>query len=96
MSPAAEVAADQVVAGPFPVFDWAALVVLVRVGAAQLGAVRLEAGRLQSERFLEAVLEVVAPAQDCHSPRNKGLVCRRGWCIHTPWVPIFRSRVLSV
>lgn len=80
---AVKVAAYQVVA---PVFDWAA--------AAQLGAaVRLEAGRLHSERLLEAVLEVVAPAQGCHNLRNKGLFCRRGCSIQRPWVPInFVSR----
>lgn len=83
--------ADQVVARALPVFDdyaaAAAQVVEVGGGAAQLGAVRLEAGRLHSERFLEAVLEVVAPAQGYHSLRNKGLCCRRGLCIQTPRVP---------
>lgn len=95
----AEFAADQVVARTFLVFDGAAralVVVKVGVGAAQLGAVRLEAGRLHSERFLEAVLEVVAPAQGCRSLRNKGLCCRRGCSIQTPWVPIFRSRFISL
>lgn len=74
----------------FPVSDHAAQI----VGAAQLVVVRLEAG-LHSELFLEAVLEVAAPAQGCHSLRNKGLCCRRCLCIQTPWLPIFRQGLLA-
>lgn len=49
---------------------------------------------LHSERFLEAVLEKAAPVPGCHRLRNKGLCCRRGLCIQTPWVPIFRQTLL--
>lgn len=73
--------AQAFVARAFPVFDYAAQV----VG---------EAG-LHSGRFLEAFWEKAAPAPGCHSLRNKGLCCRRGLCIQTPWVPIFRSNFIS-
>lgn len=46
---------------------------------------------------MEAVLEVVAPAQGCHSLRSKGLCCSRGLYIQTPRVPrhVFRSRLIT-
>lgn len=96
----AAVAVDQVVGrqGEFPVFDsyywaWAAA---AAAAAAQLEEEEAGLFYLHSEHFLEAVLEQVAPAQGCHSLRNKDLCCKRGLYIQTLWVPItyFRSKGL--